>query len=139
MTAATLIDRLDGVRQAGDGRWMAKCPSHPDKNPSLSVREVDGRTLVHCFGGCEVHDVLAAVGLTLGDLFEKPLEHHKGAVRDRRHQHAALDALKLLAHEALVTLVAADNMAHGVSLSDSDRERLELAAERIRAIREAVA
>ena len=139
MTAATLIDRLDGVRQSGPGRWVARCPSHPDKSPSLSIREVDDRTLVHCFGGCEVHDVLAAVGLTLGDLFERPLDHHRGPVRDRKHQHAARDALRLLAHEALVVLVAAENLSRGIAIGPPGRERLLVAVERIQAVRQVVA
>ncbi|MSQ55589.1 MAG: DNA primase, partial [Betaproteobacteria bacterium] len=34
MTATTLLDRLDGVRATGPGRWIAQCPAHPDKRPS---------------------------------------------------------------------------------------------------------
>lgn len=139
MTAANLLDRLEGVRGNGPGRWVARCPAHEDRSPSLSIREVEDRTLLHCFAGCEVHDVLAAVGLTLADLFDKPLDHRRGAVRDRRHQHAASEALKLLAHESLVALVAAENMAKGVTLNDADRARLAAAAIRIRSAREAAA
>ena len=139
MSAATLLDRLDGVRGNGPGRWMAKCPSHADRSPSLSVREVEDRTLLHCFAGCEVHDVLAAVGLTLTDLFNKPLDHHKAPARDRRHTHAAREALKLLAHESLVVLVAAENMARGIEIGDDGRARLTDAVCRIQAAREAAA
>lgn len=139
MTAATLLDRLDGVRANGPGRWVARCPAHEDRSPSLSIREVEDRTLLHCFAGCEVHDVLAAVGLELKDLFPEPLEHHRAPRRDRRHQHAAREALALLAHESLVALVAAENLAAGRSLNDSDRARLAAAATRIRAAREAAA
>lgn len=139
MTAATLLDRLEGVRANGPGRWVARCPAHEDRSPSLSIREIDDRTLIFCFAGCEAHDVLAAVGLTLAELFDKPLDHHKGAVRDRRHTHAAREALQLLAHESLVALVAAENMAKGVTLTDDDRARLGLAAGRIRAVREVAA
>jgi len=138
MTAAALLDRLEGVRANGPGRWVARCPSHPDKSPSLSIREVDDRTLLHCFAGCEVHDVLAAVGLTLGDLFAKPLAHHRGPVRDRRHQHAAREALKAMATEATVLQIAAEHLARGGRLDDADRERLAQAADRIRHSREAV-
>jgi len=139
MTAATLLDRLDGVRANGPGRWLARCPAHEDRSPSLSIREADDRTLVHCFAGCEVHDVIAAVGLTLADLFDKPLDHHRRPFRDRRHQHAASEALKLLAHESLVALVAAENLARGIELGDDGRARLAAAATRIRAAREAAA
>lgn len=141
MTAATLLDRLDGVRQSGDGRWMAKCPAHEDRSPSLSVRETsDGTVLIHDFAGCSPVDILAAVGLELKDLFPEPLaDHRRKPVRDRRHQHAASDALKLLAHESLVALVAADNLVNGVTLTDADRERLSEAVARIRAARDAAA
>lgn len=139
MIAENLISRLEGVRAAGPGRWMARCPAHPDRSPSLSVREVDDRTLVHCFGGCEAHDVLAAVGLTLGDLFPEPLDHHKAPVRDRRHQHAAREALKSIASEAAVLQIAADHLARGGRLDDADRERLAQAADRIRSAREVAA
>lgn len=139
MSAATLLDRLQGVRQSGQGRWLARCPAHEDRSPSLSIREADDRTLIHCFAGCSPHDVVAAVGLTLGDLFEQPLAHNKGAVRDRRHVHASGEALKILAHESLVALVAAENIAAGATLTAADLDRLELAATRIRAAREAAA
>ena len=139
MTAATLLDRLDGVRQAGPGRWMARCPAHQDRSPSLSVRETDNRILVHCFGGCDVGEVLVAVGLALADLFDSPLDHHRAPVRDRRHQHAAREALKLMASESLVVLVAARAIAQGQSLSHRDRERLEDAVMRIAEVRGLVA
>ena len=64
MTADALLDRLDGVRPTGPGRWIAKCPAHKDGRASLSIRELDdGRVLVHDFAACAVADVLAAVGL----------------------------------------------------------------------------
>ena len=43
MTAATILDRLDGVRPTGDGRWIARCPAHDDRSPSLSIREAERR------------------------------------------------------------------------------------------------
>lgn len=58
--AARVLDRLDGVRPTGTGRWIAKCPAHPDRSPSLSIRETDdGRVLLHDHGGCDTENVLA--------------------------------------------------------------------------------
>ena len=38
-----LLSRLDGVRQSGE-RYVARCPAHQDKSPSLSLsRGKDGR------------------------------------------------------------------------------------------------
>ena len=36
--AARLLDRLTGVKQTAPGRWIAKCPAHEDRSPSLSIR-----------------------------------------------------------------------------------------------------
>lgn len=137
MSTNTLLERIQGVRAAGPGRWMARCPAHQDRNPSLSIRESDGRVLVHCFAGCEVYDVLCAVGLTLADLFDRPLTHHRASAQDRRHSHGAGAALKLLAHESLVVLVAAENLAAGRPLTDDDRARVVQAAVTVRRAREA--
>jgi hypothetical protein len=40
---------------------MAKCPAHDDHNPSLSIREVDGKILLHCHAGCAQQDVIDAL------------------------------------------------------------------------------
>jgi hypothetical protein len=48
----TLLERLEGVRRSGDG-WVALCPCHEDRDPSLSLREVDGKILFHCHAGCD--------------------------------------------------------------------------------------
>ena len=135
-----LLSRLEGVRPSGLGRWMARCPAHDDRSPSLSIRELDdGRLLVHDFGLCEVNEVLAAVGMSLSDLFPEPLEHHRPAVRDYRHVHAAREALTALASESLVLVIAADNLARGIALHEKDRARLAAAAASIQKARKAAA
>jgi DNA primase len=53
------------ARRSGSS-YMAKCPSHDDRNPSLSIREVDGKVLLKCHAGCSqsaVIDALKAKGL----------------------------------------------------------------------------
>src|SRR5262245_17392948 len=68
--AAKILDRLEKVRQTGTGRWIAHCPAHQDKTPSLSIRDLDdGRVLIKCFGGCGAVDVLDSLGLDWGALF----------------------------------------------------------------------
>lgn len=68
--AERLLERLEAVRETGPGRWLARCPSHEDGRPSLSIREGDdGRVLAHCFAGCPVEEIVSAVGLELSDLF----------------------------------------------------------------------
>lgn len=62
------LGKFEGVQQSGGG-WIARCPSHGDDNPSLSIaRGEDGRWLVHCHAGCTAEAVVAAVGLKMRDL-----------------------------------------------------------------------
>jgi hypothetical protein len=68
MTPAELLSRLRGVRKTRDG-WMALCPVHDDKNASLSIGQEDGRILLHCFARCDPAAIMAALGLTMADLF----------------------------------------------------------------------
>ena len=68
MTIAELLSSLDRVRRASRG-WMACCPAHDDRNPSLSISEKDGRILLHCFAGCTVEGIVSALGLGLADLY----------------------------------------------------------------------
>ncbi len=138
MTAAALLDRLDGVRKHGPHSWVARCPAHEDRSPSLSIRELDdGRVLVHDFAGCTTPDVLSAVGLTLADLFPERLADHLPA-HERRHYHAAREALKALRFEALLVAIAAENIAAGVVLSTEDRDDVIQASVRLRAAAELV-
>ena len=70
MIVDSFMSQLEGVRRSSKGRWTAKCPAHPDRTASLSIREGDdGRVLIHCFAGCETQDVLAALGVDWDALF----------------------------------------------------------------------
>lgn len=131
MSAESLLNRLHGVRQSGPGRWLAQCPGHDDRSPSLSIRELDdGTVLIKCFGGCGASDIVAAVGLELRDLFpERPAEHR------RKPSHAWLDSrdvLACLAMEGQILAVAASDLAQGLALSSDDADRVAKAAGRVR-------
>jgi len=74
-----VLSRLKYVRKTGDGKWSAQYPSHDDRVNNLSVDiGDDGKLLVHCHAGCEAADVMAAVGLTMKDLFPAGDGRHKG-------------------------------------------------------------
>lgn len=60
------------VRPTSNG-WFATCPSHDDRNPSLSIGlGRDGRVLLNCHAGCPTTAVVAAVGRTMADLYPGP-------------------------------------------------------------------
>ena len=69
MTVEPILAKLCKVRREGNG-WKALCPAHADKNPSLSVRQVDGKALIHCHAGCSTEAILSALGIEARDLFE---------------------------------------------------------------------
>jgi hypothetical protein len=47
-------------RRTGQGRWVACCPAHADRTPSLSIGEgTKVPILLHCHAGCDPRDVLA--------------------------------------------------------------------------------
>lgn len=70
MTLNEFLGRFQGVRRNSPG-WMALCPAHEDRTPSLSIREDGGKALLHCHAGCRTEDILTAVGLTMADLFQE--------------------------------------------------------------------
>jgi hypothetical protein len=60
MNAETIAKALGG-RKVGGG-WMARCPAHDDREPSLSIRQTnDGKVLVRCHAGCDQERVIAAL------------------------------------------------------------------------------
>ncbi|MGK2941289.1 MAG: DNA primase [Immundisolibacter sp.] len=127
--ADRLLSRLDRVKQTGPDRWLARCPAHDDKGPSLSIRELpDSRLLVHCFAQCPAGEVLAAVDLTLSDLFPEPLAPH---LPPERRPFPALDVLRAVAFELRVAFIGAATVLAGEPLSATDFDRLHLALERI--------
>lgn len=132
MSTETLLSRLDKVRQTGPGRWVACCPAHEDKRPSMTVRERDdGGTLVHCFAGCAVHEVVSAVGLSLSDLFPEKPAYEAHRMKGERRPFPAADVLRCIAFEALVVLTAGAALLGGQPFTDTDRARLVLAVGRI--------
>lgn len=94
---AEMLANLLHARSAGRSRWLARCPAHNDRSPSLSIREGrDGRTLIRCWAGCGLPDVLQAAGLKMSDLFDGPPPSPAAA------RQAAQEREEREAHEALL-------------------------------------
>lgn len=128
-----LLHRLEAARQTSAGQWMARCPAHDDRRPSLSVRELpDGKLLLHCWAGCGTADVLEAVGLALVDLYPAPLPigDDRRPQRHRSPRWPAPDVLRCLASDASRLAIMAHDWASG---RDIDYARLVETAGRIAA------
>lgn len=128
MAVDAFLSRLSKVKTLGAGKWLACCPAHNDKTPSMTVSEVDdGRILIHCFAGCEPLNIVESVGFTMADLFPERLGEHKPI----RHPFSALDVLRALRHEAAVMALACAHAAEGKPIHEIHKQRVDLAAERI--------
>lgn len=125
------LSRLEKVREIGRDRWVACCPAHDDKHPSLGIAlGDDGRTLVVCRAGCDVYSIVSAVGMELTDLFpEKPVEVER--VPPFALRFNARQVLITIAHEVCIVGVCAGDVHAGKVLSEADHNRLGLAISRI--------
>jgi len=131
MSAAALLDRLQRVRGVGPGRWVASCPAHEDRRPSLSIRELDdGRVLVHDFAGCDVEAILGAVGLELSALFS-PRDPSIQSRKGQRRPWTAQQLLALAEREIRVATIVIGDIVERRTVSRDEMQRLALAAGRL--------
>jgi hypothetical protein len=130
-----LLNRLEKVKGT-KGRWTACCPAHADRSPSLAITHLDdGRILLKCFAGCSASEIVSAVGMDIGDLFPKENKlgytHDTQRLKTERRPFYATDLLRIIHFEALITSIAAFDLAEGREISTTDRKRLKTAFERI--------
>jgi putative DNA primase/helicase len=60
MTAEAIAKALGGRRTGGG--WIARCPAHDDREPSLSIADGDSsKVVVHCFALCQQDRVIVAL------------------------------------------------------------------------------
>jgi hypothetical protein len=71
MKIQEFLDKFHRMRPSRNG-YVALCPAHQDKNPSLSITERNGRILLNCFAGCSLEAICDAVGIEVRDLFNEP-------------------------------------------------------------------
>ena len=63
-SAEEIANRLEKPQQTKDG-WLACCPAHPDKSPSLSIKDGDkGFPVFYCYAGCTYEAIAAALGIS---------------------------------------------------------------------------
>jgi putative DNA primase/helicase len=87
MTAETIARALGGRRIGGT--WLARCPAHDDRKPSLSIRHAnDGKVLVHCHASCDQERVIAelrGLGLWPSDGPRAPSRKVRAPVQHKLH------------------------------------------------------
>lgn len=120
-------------RKTGSG-WRVTCPVCGTAALKGSIAEVaNGTVLAHWFCGHEIADVMAALGLTLADLYDRrdlrtltPTERR--TLRDTWRTVAWRAALPVLTEEASVLLIAANEMGDLLDGKPVDAARVRRAA-----------
>lgn len=131
MISDRILPSLERVKQTGPDRWLACCPAHEDKSPSLAIREVDDRVLLHCFAGCSVYEIVSSVGLELSDLFPEQIKTEGSKPLSR--PFPAADILRAMSRDIMFFIVCASDLAKGEVLDDKSRDYLLRSASRFRA------
>ena len=121
MNFQEILSRLDGVRDCGNGGFIAKCPSHDDKSPSMTVKLDGDRVLIHCFAGCEPTEIVHALGMHWTDFFEGSIPQE----RTKRHRWPASLLLTALAEDTRWMMYATHQMYRGETLKPEELKRLE--------------
>jgi len=88
------------AHRAGTNQWMARCPAHDDREPSLSIAVKNGVVLFHCHAGCEQRAVIAGLrrvgALPHTDLRQLAVPGTSDSSVDESDQHRRLErAMKL--------------------------------------------
>jgi hypothetical protein len=137
MSAEALLSRLEKPKRTGPETWIARCPAHDDRSPSMTIRECDdGRVLVHCFAECSVENILTAVGLEFDALFPpKPLGDR---VAPMRRPFPAGHVLEALMDDALVLQQLAVTIQTSGQATPEQRKKIGAIAGRIAAARDLV-
>ena len=126
-----VLSRLPKYRKFGPGKWMAVCPAHDDRHPSLSIREAeDGKVLMHCWAGCSVEQIVSALNLSMADLFEDSASDFRGdsgGAGPLRKAFDYRDALTGVSQEATAVMLIASEIIHSGSIKPHHYDRLRKA------------
>ena len=124
-----LLNTLSKVRQTGSHDWIACCPAHADKNPSMTITERDGWLGIKCFAGCSIDEVAGAVGMELHEFFPERLPDE--ARKPARVPFNARDVLECVKTDALLLAVYIVDVNNGRPATEKENQNAFKAAARI--------
>lgn len=138
MSVNKILNKLQKVKSNGNGSYMACCPAHEDRSPSLSVKDNgDGRIMLRCFAGCETIDVLNAIGLDWDDVMPPKQEKLLHVIKPKEHKIYTTDALEVIRNEARIIVMCAIDIDKNVKVTDAELARVKKAMTRINTVIEA--
>lgn len=112
--------RLRGVRHKSGGGRLARCPSHDDRQASLSVDIGDhGGIVLKCMAGCQTSDVVRAMGLTMADLAPQTRDTTPVTVESLAASKALpVEALKRYGVKTVRAMSPTERLEHGIGRAD---------------------
>jgi len=127
MSINLILPQLSKVKQTRHNQWLACCPAHKDKSPSLGIQLLsDGRILMNCLAGCGVLDVLQSLNLNMSDLFPdgglgefQSFETLRNKIQASKNQKQQEE----ISHEELILNIADSQRKRGERLSKQDLDR----------------
>lgn len=136
MSVEALLARLDRVRRVGHEKWVARCPAHDDRGPSLSIAETaDGRVLLYDFGAqCSAAEILDAIGLDFAVLFPERDPDDVGRRASWRSAPArdARQRAEVIPPRTALIAIHADVVEAAVIIADVGEGRIDAAVARPR-------
>jgi hypothetical protein len=120
-----IIERLNSqrldVHRIREGEYRSRCPVHGGKsNNSLSITDTGERALLHCFHGCSIETLTAAIGCKPSDLFDTSRMNSADRARIE-HQRQVKDGFKVWRN--------AEETCCGEELRSRDMARLAINAD----------
>lgn len=119
LDAGTIADGLQKSKRAGPGKYVACCPTHNDRTPSLSIKDApNGKVLVHCHAGCSQSEVIGALR-NLGLWYEPSRQRIRCLKRQNLQE-------EIWRKEMLLALAASEN-EQGIVHSEFERAQIRRA------------
>jgi hypothetical protein len=99
-----VLDQLQEVRRIREGEYRANCPACGGRSGTkFSITQTQDRVLVHCFGGCPLKSILAALNMpSAAELFDSVQLPDPEARRHAAQQRRAIQGLQRWAERELV-------------------------------------
>lgn len=136
MSISVILNALQKVKRTGQGRYVALCPVHDDRKPSMAITETaEGGVLIHCFAcGANGADVCGALGIDPSELFPPRLDNDYKNVRKKPSLlFTDRQLLECIEFETLIVALCAKEIVQGKRLNEVDAQRVETAYKRITA------
>lgn len=90
---ARITAALEALGGSVNAKGAERCPAHDDHKPSLSITDANdfAGVLLHCHAGCDVIDVVSALGLAMADLYDEPRVADRPRLASRPHGNTRYD------------------------------------------------